>query len=126
MDEIMRAVNEIESGILWINAPVLDNDALPFGGKKLSGIGRQLGPEGLAQFQSSKFVMIDPKAEAQDFWWFPYQDAEAYQQAKPELQMEGSVKGSIPPPKTALLPEAFCPPAPSSRSPPGAARNSSD
>ena len=41
-------MREIESGILWINAPLLDNDALPFGGRKLSGTGRQLGPEGLS------------------------------------------------------------------------------
>ena len=78
MDEAFRAVNEIESGILWINAPLLDNDALPFGGRKLSGTGRQLGPEGLAQFQNTKFVMIDPKASNQDFWWFPYKSEEAF------------------------------------------------
>jgi betaine-aldehyde dehydrogenase len=79
-NEIFRAVNEIESGILWINAPLLDNDALPFGGRKLSGTGRQLGPEGLSQFQNTKFVMIDPAAAPQDFWWFPYSDAEAWKQ----------------------------------------------
>jgi betaine-aldehyde dehydrogenase len=78
LDETFRAVREIESGILWINAPLLDNDALPFGGRKLSGTGRQLGPEGLAQFQNTKFVMIDPKASNQDFWWFPYSDAESF------------------------------------------------
>lgn len=78
MDEAFRAVREIESGILWINAPLLDNDALPFGGRKLSGSGRQLGPEGLAQFQNTKFVMIDPKASNQDFWWFPYSNAEQF------------------------------------------------
>ncbi len=78
MTEAFRAVREIESGILWINAPLLDNDALPFGGRKLSGTGRQLGPEGLAQFQNTKFVMIDPQASNQDFWWFPYADAEQY------------------------------------------------
>ena len=78
LDETFRAVREIESGILWINAPLLDNDALPFGGRKLSGSGRQLGPEGLAQFQNSKFVMIDPTASNQDFWWFPYSDAESF------------------------------------------------
>lgn len=77
-DETFRAVREIQSGILWINAPLLDNDALPFGGRKLSGNGRQLGPEGLNQFQNTKFVMIDPKAEAQDFWWFPYPREESY------------------------------------------------
>ena len=76
--EIFRAVSEIESGILWINAPLLDNDALPFGGRKLSGTGRQLGPEGLSQFQNTKFVMIDPQASNQDFWWFPYRKEEAF------------------------------------------------
>lgn len=78
LEETMRAVREIQSGILWVNAPLLDNDALPFGGRKLTGMGRQLGPEGLAQFQNTKFVMIDPKASNQDFWWFPYSDAESY------------------------------------------------
>ncbi|MDY0870889.1 aldehyde dehydrogenase family protein [Dongia rigui] len=78
MDEAFRAVSEIESGILWINAPLLDNDALPFGGRKLSGTGRQLGPEGLNQFQNTKFVMIDPQASNQDFWWFPYAKEEAF------------------------------------------------
>ena len=78
MNEAFRAVREIESGILWINAPLLDNDALPFGGRKLSGSGRQLGPEGLAQFQNTKFVMLDPQASNQDFWWFPYSDAEKF------------------------------------------------
>lgn len=77
-DETFRAVREIQSGILWINAPLLDNDALPFGGRKLSGNGRQLGPEGLNQFQNTKFVMIDPAAEKQDFWWFPYSREESY------------------------------------------------
>lgn len=77
-DETFRAVREIQSGILWINAPLLDNDALPFGGRKLSGNGRQLGPEGLSQFQNTKFVMIDPKAERQDFWWFPYAREESF------------------------------------------------
>jgi len=82
MQESMRAIEAIQSGILWINAPLLDNDALPFGGRKLSGIGRQLGAEGLAQFQTSKFVMLDPTASAQDFWWFPYQEAESYKPSK--------------------------------------------
>ena len=82
MTEAFRAVREVESGILWINAPLLDNDALPFGGRKLSGTGRQLGPEGLAQFQNTKFVMIDPKASNQDFWWFPYADVESFKAVK--------------------------------------------
>lgn len=76
--EIDRATREIESGMVWINAPVLDNDAGPFGGRKMSGIGRQLGAEGLDAFRHPKLVIVDPAASPQDFWWFPYQDDEAW------------------------------------------------
>jgi acyl-CoA reductase-like NAD-dependent aldehyde dehydrogenase len=29
LDESMRAVNELEAGMVWVNAPLLDNDAGP-------------------------------------------------------------------------------------------------
>jgi betaine-aldehyde dehydrogenase len=78
LNEAMRATNELEAGMVWVNAPLLDNDAGPFGGRKLSGTGRQLGAEGLDQFRHTKLVMIDPAAAPQDFWWFPYSDDESY------------------------------------------------
>ena len=78
LEESMRAVNEFEAGMVWVNAPLLDNDAGPFGGRKLSGMGRQLGSEGLDAFRHTKLAMIDPAAKAHDFWWFPYADAEAF------------------------------------------------
>jgi betaine-aldehyde dehydrogenase len=71
LNEAMRAVEEIEAGMIWVNAPLFDNDAGPFGGRKQSGMGRQLGVEGLDTFRHTKFVMIDPAAKAHD-WWFPY------------------------------------------------------
>ncbi len=76
--EAFRAVEEIEAGMVWVNAPLLDNDAGPFGGRKQSGMGRQLGAEGLDTFRHTKFNMIDPAARPHDFWWFPYQDAESF------------------------------------------------
>lgn len=76
--EIDRATREIVAGMVWVNAPLLDNDAGPFGGRKMSGIGRQLGAEGLDTFRHTKLVMIDPQAVSQDFWWFPYDAAESY------------------------------------------------
>lgn len=76
--EVSRATNGLESGMVWVNAPLLDNDAGPFGGRKLSGTGRQLGAEGLDQFRHTKLVMVDPAARHQDFWWFPYPDEESY------------------------------------------------
>jgi acyl-CoA reductase-like NAD-dependent aldehyde dehydrogenase len=75
--EAFRAVHEIESGIVWVNTPLNDNDAVPFGGRKLTGSGRELGGEGLEQFRRSKMVMISPTAEA-DPEWFPYPDADAF------------------------------------------------
>jgi betaine-aldehyde dehydrogenase len=78
LDESMRAVNEIEAGMVWVNAPLLDNDAGPFGGRKQSGMGRQLGAEGLDTFRHTKLAMIDHAAKPHDFWWFPYSDAEAF------------------------------------------------
>jgi acyl-CoA reductase-like NAD-dependent aldehyde dehydrogenase len=79
LTESMRAVNEIEAGMVWVNAPLLDNDAGPFGGRKQSGMGRQLGAEGLDSFRHTKLAMIDPHAAPHDFWWFPYRDEEAFQ-----------------------------------------------
>ena len=32
--EAMRATRELAVGMVWVNAPLLDNDAGPFGGKK--------------------------------------------------------------------------------------------
>lgn len=75
--EAMRAVNEIQSGMVWVNVPLLDNDAVPFGGRKMSGIGRELGIEGLDQFRHTKMVLIDPEIREQQ-GWFPYPDAEAW------------------------------------------------
>jgi acyl-CoA reductase-like NAD-dependent aldehyde dehydrogenase len=76
--ESMRAINELQTGMVWVNAPLLDNDAGPFGGRKMSGWGRELGAEGLEMFRHNKLVMIDPAAQSHDFWWFPYADTEAY------------------------------------------------
>ncbi|MFP6730979.1 MAG: aldehyde dehydrogenase family protein [Alphaproteobacteria bacterium] len=78
LNESTRSVNELVAGMVWVNSPLIDNDAGPFGGRKYSGIGRQLGAEGLDSFRHTKLAMIDYGCKAQDFWWFPYQDAESY------------------------------------------------
>lgn len=78
LSEAHAAANTLQAGMVWVNAPLLDNDAGPFGGTKLSGMGRQLGSEGLETFRQTKTVMIDPDCNSQDFWWFPYDDAESF------------------------------------------------
>ena len=77
LEEAFRAIHEIESGIVWVNTPLNDNDAVPFGGRKLTGSGRELGAEGLDQFRRSKMVMIAPRAEP-DPEWFPYPDSDSF------------------------------------------------
>jgi hypothetical protein len=67
----MAAIDRLEAGMVWVNNILGDNDALPFGGWKRSGLGRALSRLGLNAFRRSKMVMLDPKAELQS-WWYPY------------------------------------------------------
>ncbi len=73
MAEAQRASEMLEAGMVWINNPLIDNDALPFGGWKLSGIGRELGRHGLDAFRQTKMVVTDAVPTVQE-WWYPYPD----------------------------------------------------
>jgi acyl-CoA reductase-like NAD-dependent aldehyde dehydrogenase len=73
LDEAMKAAETLEAGMVWVNNPLIDNDALPFGGRKLSGLGRELGRQGLNAFRQSKMVVIDHEPKIQG-WWYPYPD----------------------------------------------------
>ena len=74
-EKMLKCMREIRAGTVWINDPLTDNDAAPFGGQSGSGIGRELGREGLEAFQESKHVHIDPRVERKE-WWYPYGPAE--------------------------------------------------
>lgn len=69
--KMLKCMRELRAGTVWVNDPLTDNDAAPFGGQKGSGIGRELGREGLEAFQESKHVHIDPTVEKKE-WWYPY------------------------------------------------------
>lgn len=73
LEEAHEAHNRLQAGMVWINNPLIDNDALPFGGWKASGMGRELGRQGLDAFRQSKMVIMDHKPVRQD-WWYPYPD----------------------------------------------------
>lgn len=75
LEYAMRAMEEIKAGSFWINDPLTDNDAAPFGGMRWSGTGRELGLEGLDAFREPKHVHLDYVMERKDFW-FPYADRE--------------------------------------------------
>lgn len=66
-----RAMENIKAGTFWVNDPLTDNDAGPFGGMRKSGIGRELGEEGLDTFRETKHVHLDYVQERKSYW-FPY------------------------------------------------------
>lgn len=69
----MRAASELEAGTIWINDPLRDNEAAAFGGTKMSGFGRELGPEGLDTFTQAKHVHIAFEQVPAPEWWFPFE-----------------------------------------------------
>jgi len=71
MEKALTAANNIKAGSFWINDPLTDNEAAPFGGMKMSGGGRELGIEGLDEFREAKHILIDYKISKKDYW-FPY------------------------------------------------------
>lgn len=64
-------LEEVKAGTIWINDPLTDNYAGPFGGMKLSGGARELGSEGLDEFRETKHVHWE-FATGPKSWWYPY------------------------------------------------------
>lgn len=73
LETAVRCTRELRAGTVWVNDPLTDNDAGPFGGFKQSGLGRELGREGLEAFQETKHAHIETKLERKE-WWYPYSE----------------------------------------------------
>jgi betaine-aldehyde dehydrogenase len=69
--KVKQYYEEVKAGTCWVNDPLTDNDAGPFGGMKFSGGARELGEEGLEAFLETKHVHWDFAQERKP-WWFPY------------------------------------------------------
>lgn len=68
---VKRFYEQVQAGTVWINDPLTDNFAGPFGGMKMSGLGRELGQAGYDEFCQVKHVHWDVVGKIQDYW-FPY------------------------------------------------------
>ena len=55
----LRAGRRLEAGTVWINTYGMFDVAVPFGGRKHSGFGRELGAEALEPYLQSKSVWVD-------------------------------------------------------------------
>ncbi|KAH8694096.1 putative betaine-aldehyde dehydrogenase [Talaromyces proteolyticus] len=58
-----RVARRIEAGMVWINSSNDSDWRIPFGGVKGSGIGRELGEEGLKAYSQVKSVHVNMKAK---------------------------------------------------------------
>ena len=58
LSEALYVANALESGHVWINDILSLRPNTPFGGYKQSGIGRELGWEGLLSYMEPKTIII--------------------------------------------------------------------
>ncbi|MDK4209116.1 NAD-dependent succinate-semialdehyde dehydrogenase [Corynebacterium accolens] len=64
-DRLWRIADGLEFGLMGFNAGVISNAAAPFGGVKQSGLGREGGAEGIAEYTTVQYLGIrDPYANA--------------------------------------------------------------
>ncbi|WP_129661783.1 NAD-dependent succinate-semialdehyde dehydrogenase [Rothia uropygialis] len=60
---MFRVSDHLEYGLMGFNAGVISNAAAPFGGVKQSGLGREGGAEGIAEYTTTQYIGIkDPYA----------------------------------------------------------------
>jgi succinate-semialdehyde dehydrogenase/glutarate-semialdehyde dehydrogenase len=63
-NRLLRVAEQIEFGMVGFNAGVISNAAAPFGGVKQSGLGREGGFEGIAEYTTTQYIGIaDPYAD---------------------------------------------------------------
>jgi succinate-semialdehyde dehydrogenase/glutarate-semialdehyde dehydrogenase len=56
-----RLIERIETGMMGLNMGVISNASAPFGGIKMSGLGREGGAEGIYEYLSTKYTLTpDP------------------------------------------------------------------
>jgi aldehyde dehydrogenase (NAD+) len=54
-----RLAQELQTGTVWVNTMLLFDPAVPFGGYKASGYGREMGEHSLDEYLNLKSVWID-------------------------------------------------------------------
>jgi succinate-semialdehyde dehydrogenase/glutarate-semialdehyde dehydrogenase len=55
----MTIAERLEVGMVGINRGLVSDPAAPFGGVKSSGLGREGGHEGIAEYQEVQYFSID-------------------------------------------------------------------
>ncbi|CAN5265228.1 NAD-dependent succinate-semialdehyde dehydrogenase [soil metagenome] len=58
LSRALRVTERLEVGMVGLNRGLVSNPAAPFGGVKDSGLGREGGPEGIAEYLSVKYAAV--------------------------------------------------------------------
>ncbi len=66
----MGVARKLRAGTVWINEWHLLNDFVPFGGYKQSGIGRELGIEGVKAYTELKHIHVDEVLDRKKKFWY--------------------------------------------------------
>jgi acyl-CoA reductase-like NAD-dependent aldehyde dehydrogenase len=65
LNKAQRVAKRLEAGMVWVNQWGAMDEAVPFGGVKNSGYGRENGPEGMYAYTRSKSIVISTPDPAQ-------------------------------------------------------------
>lgn len=66
IQRVLRAAKTLRAGTVWVNAYRTMGAAMPFGGVKRSGHGRENGVEGLQEFLETKAIWIETEGATRD------------------------------------------------------------
>jgi aldehyde dehydrogenase (NAD+) len=69
-ERALAVAKKLRAGTVWVNEWHLLNDKAPFGGYKQSGIGRELGLEGLKAYTEAKHIHIDEILDRKKKFWY--------------------------------------------------------
>ena len=63
LERAKRVATKVDAGTVWVNTYRLASAAAPRGGFKKSGIGRELGLEGIAEFTQTRHIFVNEGAD---------------------------------------------------------------
>jgi aldehyde dehydrogenase (NAD+) len=69
-EKAMRVASRLRAGTVWVNEWHLLSDMAPFGGYKQSGIGRELGLEGVKSYTEVKHIHVDEILDRKKKFWY--------------------------------------------------------